>query len=78
MDRAEYEKTYPKYCRKCKGWGMFHNRDLRFWDCECISNSLCPRCGKEHAFNEMDTCTACGWHRDDRERGLPGSIGFES
>lgn len=75
MERTEYERVYPNYCRRCQGWGMFKrlSPDVYFWDCECITNRRCPRCG-ENALNNMDTCIKCGWHRDEINRGLPGSL----
>ncbi len=75
MERTEYQETYPNYCKRCQGWGMFKrlSPDVRIWDCEeCITKGRCPRCG-ENALNEMDTCANCGWYRDDNTRGLPGS-----
>ena len=75
MDRTEYEKIYPNYCKKCEGWGMFKrlSPDIYFWDCEeCITKGVCPRCG-EKALDTMDSCTKCGWHRNEGNRGLPGS-----
>jgi len=76
MDKNEYKKKYPNYCRDCKGWGMFKRMspDIFIWDCKCIENGHCPRCGELNTLNKMDECSKCGWHRDDKERGLPGSI----
>ncbi len=75
MGRAEYEVTYPNYCRKCQGWGVFKtlSPNIYLWDCEeCITKGFCPRCG-ESAIDNLGICTKCGWHRDDSNRGLPGS-----
>jgi ribosomal protein S27AE len=76
MERNEYEKIYPNYCKSCKGWGMFKkiSPDVYIWDCDCIKNRQCPRCGEVNTLDRMDSCSKCGWHRDDNERGLPGSM----
>ena len=74
MERAEFERTYPKYCRKCLGWGMFKTMspDIQFCDCkECIGKGNCPRCST--ILGESHTCAECGWDQNDGARGLPGS-----
>ena len=58
--RQEYAAKWPKYCRKCEGWGGFsYSYDpspagvslgpgsMQDWDpCpECTEKELCPRCG---------------------------------
>jgi hypothetical protein len=75
MDRTEYEKAYPNYCKPCKGWGMFKtlNPNILFWDCECVKVARCPRCGEEKALDNMRKCSKCGWNQYDKGRGLPGS-----
>jgi len=74
MDRAEYERTYPKYCKDCKGKGghITFSPDVYFWECEkCVKQNICPRCG-EQTLDEMQKCSDCGWDRcDNEQRGLP-------
>lgn len=75
MNRAEYERDYPKYCKDCKGKGghIALSPDVHFWDCEkCIGQGICPRCG-EQALDEIQRkCNNCEWDRGDSEhRGLP-------
>jgi ribosomal protein L37E len=75
VERTEYQKTYPNYCRTCRGWGTIVGLrpDIDISDCEeCIAKEHCPRCGQD-ALDEMDTCSNCGWYRDDNNRGSPGS-----
>lgn len=75
MNQVEYEKTYPRYCRGCKGWGTYKaiSPTVRMWDCdECIGKRHCPRCGGSQ-LDTRDICASCGWQRDDANRGLPGS-----
>ena len=74
MNQTEFEKNYPGYCRKCKGWGMCKSLspNIQILDCECFKEGHCPRCGE----NQLDTlriCSNCGWNPDDANRGLPGS-----
>lgn len=72
-ERIRYKNTYPNFCRTCQGWGLLKDPHGRFKDCEeCITKGRCPRCG-ENALDKMATCSKCGWHRDDNNRGLPGS-----
>jgi len=75
MDKNEYEKLYPNYCRECNGWGMFKqiSPNVRIWDCDCIKQR-CPRCGGVGTLDRMDQCSKCGWSRDETNRGLPGSV----
>ena len=74
MDRSKYEAVYPKYCRKCLGWGLFKSLSpaLQIQDCECVREDRCPRCG-EKALNSGLVCGECDWKTSDRDRGLPGS-----
>ncbi|KGV06398.1 hypothetical protein [Burkholderia pseudomallei] len=75
MNQVDYEKTYPRYCRKCKGWGGFKSISLtvQIRDCEeCIEKKRCPRCGDEN-FDMWKGCAICGWQHDDANRGLPDS-----
>lgn len=75
MDRAEYEKTYPNYCKSCEGWGRFKKQDRPPYisDCDdCIKKGRCPRCGGA-SLNNLFNCTKCGWDNDDNDRGLPES-----
>ena len=62
MDKAnkEYEAKWPKYCKKCKGWGVFTWRENasphgsgEYWPmdmsdpCEdCVGKGICARCGE--------------------------------
>lgn len=73
MDRVEYERTYPNYCKACKGWGvsMSLSPDVRFSDCDCVRQHLCPQCG-EKTLNDMYKCGSCGWDVCSEDRGLPG------
>jgi hypothetical protein len=75
MNRSEYLKRYPNYCKSCEGWGGFKKLDRPpyLWHCnDCIKKGLCPRCG-EASLNPLFKCTLCGWDPDDGDRGLPGS-----
>jgi hypothetical protein len=74
MDRADYERVYPNYCKACEGKGGFisYSPDVHFWECEkCVEQDICPRCGVQ-ALDEMQKCSSCEWDRSDVEqRGLP-------
>jgi len=74
VDREEYERTYPNYCKSCKGWGSHIgiSPDIWFQDCECVEERRCPRCGAKDALDNMYKCTECGWDVCGDDRGLPG------
>jgi hypothetical protein len=73
MKHTEYGGKYPRYCKSCKGWGLFitASPDIYFWECECVKQRQCPRCGSEKALDEMYKCVKCGWDVCDSDRGLP-------
>lgn len=73
MDRIEYLKMYPNFCKECHGRGGWSNSEGQFGDCECLKQGLCPQCG-EQTLSEMEECSKCGWNKCDRDRGLPGGI----
>lgn len=67
----EFEDKYPNYCRKCGGYGGFHDyggywEPPSFDECECLSSGHCPQCGKP-TFTEGDEeeCSACGWNMEN-------------
>jgi hypothetical protein len=74
MTRQEYIAAFPKYCRKCEGWGVHKALSPRatFWDCECVVAETCARCGAS-PLGDLRACSVCQWHMDEKERGLPGS-----
>ena len=72
MNSAEFEKKYPKYCKRCKGWGLFKSPNPSLNECnDCIGKELCARCGEK--IDVMYNCNSCGWNSSDENRGLPGS-----
>ena len=76
MERTEYLRTYPSFCRKCEGWGILKGftPQFRISECECLEIRTCPRCGTANSIGESPlVCTHCGWDVDDKQRGLPGS-----
>lgn len=73
MTGSEYENTYPKYCKSCKGWGIFikASPDVFFWECDCLKQGRCPRCGADHVLDYYK-CKECNWDVSDSNRGLAG------
>lgn len=81
-----YETRYPKYCRKCGGWGGNFTYDGStgmedFDPCNsCIELGYCPQCGEATAemleepgegYYDYFSCP-CGWRDDDPNReGMP-------
>jgi hypothetical protein len=76
MDKNEFEKLYPNYCKACKGWGIFKqiSPKVNLQDCDCVKNGQCPRCGEANSLSRAGQCSECGFSMDDKERGLPGSV----
>ena len=69
----DYEKQWPKYCRKCNAWGALyeqfdpapnapgHGYILIADPCpECIEKGRCPRCA-DQMKPEEERCKRCGW-----------------
>jgi len=75
MDRDEYLRRFPGYCKTCQGWGVHRTSspEFRMWECGCVGANTCPRCGAQDGLVDL-TCAKCQWDLDDKERGLPGSL----
>jgi hypothetical protein len=73
MERTEYLRMFPSYCKKCEGWGILKNSESSLSECDaCFASGTCPRCATENAVGS-GVCDECLWDIDDEERGLPGS-----
>jgi len=77
MDDKAYASRYPRYCRKCKGLGIF--KHPRYWralviaECRaCLEARICPRCAAALPESRY-TCTSCAWTPSDHNRGLPSA-----
>jgi hypothetical protein len=79
----DYEARWPKYCRKCGGWGGKLGYDsstgMEDYDpCQaCIELGYCPQCGEATAemleepgegYYDYFACSLCGWRDDDPNR----------
>jgi len=75
MEQAEFLRAFPSYCPRCQGWGVqkSFSPDVRIWECDCLIQRTCPRCGTKEVIQDPLSCALCGWNIDDKERGLPGS-----
>lgn len=67
--RADYEQSYPNYCKKCNGWGGSYSKYdpspsgialspgyMEEFDLcpHCLEQSICPRCGNSNIFMDED------------------------
>jgi hypothetical protein len=85
-DLAEFNARHPNHCQKCGGWGGHYGLYdpspagvslgsgymVDFDPCECVNNSICPRCGQksESVQEAVETgvdikCSLCGWKEGD-------------
>jgi hypothetical protein len=73
VTRQEYIAAFPGYCRECEGWGVLKmlSSHVTFRDCACVAEDNCPRCGAS-PLDDLRVCSACQWHMDEKERGIPG------
>lgn len=75
MEHGEYIRAFPSYCKQCQGWGIQKSFSpvVRIWECDCLNQRICPRCGAKDVIQDSLACALCGWHVEDKDRGLPGS-----
>jgi hypothetical protein len=75
MERGEYLKTFPSYCKQCQGWGIQRSFSpvVRIWECDCLNQSICPRCGAKDVIQDSLACRFAAGTWTTRDRGLPGS-----
>jgi hypothetical protein len=87
-EHADWVAKWPKFCRKCHGWG---GKPCRSWDgesvdldpCEaCTEAGVCARCGEPSLTSESrgddstgeGPCKSCSWDYDDGEPEVAGCI----
>ena len=70
QDIKDFEKKYPKYCKKCGGQGFTTDPGTQ-WEppyseqCDyCTIKGICPLCGQESIDEGCENCTNCEWDWD--------------